>query len=277
MKPRVIPKIGDIVEIETSSGLAYVQFTEKHTTPPTFGELVRVLPGLHNTRPSDFSALAQKKESYFVFTPLRLACRRKQATIVSNQPVPEWAQGIPIMRMANGFDENGKGRDWYLWDGIETWPATGNPEDLNNLSIAAIWGHDILTERLAERWLPSDEPVENPSSVKFEQQGSYTKAEQAKEESEVLRPDSPEPQEVRHYLYFPTEIVANNATRILKAHGYSAEARRSEAQDSWLILVSSLAQLDQEQLNDAMTYLKDFAASRGGEYDGWDVLVNETS
>jgi hypothetical protein len=45
MKPRVTPKIGDIVEIETSDGLAYVQFTAKHTTPPVFGELVRVLPG----------------------------------------------------------------------------------------------------------------------------------------------------------------------------------------------------------------------------------------
>ena len=277
MKPRVTPKIGDIVEIKTSSGLAYVQYTANHTMPPVFGQLVRVLPGLHNTRPSDFSALAQKKENYFVFTPLGLACRRKQGTIVGNEPVPDWAQGIPLMRMANRFDENGKGHDWYLWDGIETWPATGTPQDLNNLSIAAIWGHDVLIERLAEGWLPSDEPVENRSSMKFEKQSSLSNTEDATEDFEVSESDTSELREVRHYLYFPTEISANNAARILRADEYSASMRRSEAQDSWVIEVTSRTQLDQKNLSDAMTYLKNFAAANGGEYDGWYVLVSETS
>ena len=123
MKTRIIPQIGDIVEIKTPKGLAYVQYTAKHTAPPVFGELIRVLPGLYDSPPVDFSALAKEKEKYFVFTPITLACRKKWATVVSNEAVPVRAQGVPIMRMANRIGAGGKVGDWYLWDGIDASPA----------------------------------------------------------------------------------------------------------------------------------------------------------
>jgi Regulator of ribonuclease activity B len=275
MKPRVIPKIGDIVEINTPKGLAYVQYTARHTVPPGFGDLVRVLPGLYKTRPSDFSVMAKKKENYFIFTPLGLACRRKQAVIVGNEPVPSWARGIPLMRMANRFDENGKGHDWYLWDGVRTWPATGKPEELNKVSIASIWGHDVLIDRLAEGWLPSDDPVENPSSR--DERLNYLS--DTKETTKALEGESEisEPRQVRHYLYFPTETSARDAAEVLKADGYSAHVRRSKAQDSWLLQLTAHTQLDENELSKTMTYLKSLAAAKGGEYDGWDALVSDAS
>jgi|SRR5919205_731208 hypothetical protein len=155
MKARVIPKLGDVVEIKTPKGLRYVQYSAKHTSHPVFGELVRVLPGLYDSRPADLPTLVLEKEDYFVFTPIGLACRRKWATIVSNDAVPGWAEGIPVMRMPNSIDDQGKGHDWYLWNGNDTWCAAG--VDLARISIASIWGHDVLVERLAEGWLPADD------------------------------------------------------------------------------------------------------------------------
>jgi ribosomal protein L34E len=64
------PRIGDVIEIETPKGLAYAQYTYKHDTPPRYGALLRVLPGLYEARPSDFSDLVQQDERFYVFFPL---------------------------------------------------------------------------------------------------------------------------------------------------------------------------------------------------------------
>src|ERR1700731_1908718 len=97
-------KIGDICEIETPAGLAYVQCTH---VSPDMGALVRVLPGLLKARPIDFEQLAKQKELYFTFYTLNYAIRDHQVTIVSNQPVPEWARS-PLMRWSGLTDETGK-------------------------------------------------------------------------------------------------------------------------------------------------------------------------
>jgi hypothetical protein len=73
-----------------------------------------VLPGLYESPPVDLSALAKEKEKYFVFTPITFACRKKWATIVSNEAIPAWVQGVPVMRMANRIGPDGEERDWYL-------------------------------------------------------------------------------------------------------------------------------------------------------------------
>jgi hypothetical protein len=45
-------KIGDIAEIKTAAGLAYVQYTHDSED---MGQIVRVLPGLYASRPTDFA------------------------------------------------------------------------------------------------------------------------------------------------------------------------------------------------------------------------------
>ncbi len=67
MKKRA--EIGDVCEIRTPAGLAYVQYTHPH---PSMGQLVRVLPGLYAGRP-DVRELAQQKELYFIFYTLDYA------------------------------------------------------------------------------------------------------------------------------------------------------------------------------------------------------------
>src|ERR1700753_568821 len=56
-------QVGQILEIETSRGLAYVQYVSRHTK---YGDTIRVLPGLFKARPPEFSELA-REQGYFTF------------------------------------------------------------------------------------------------------------------------------------------------------------------------------------------------------------------
>ena len=78
-------KIGDIFEIKTPAGLAYVQYTHPGGD---MGALVRVLPGLFSARPTNFAELSKHREIYFVFYTLKYALRDHQIEIVSHQPIP---------------------------------------------------------------------------------------------------------------------------------------------------------------------------------------------
>jgi hypothetical protein len=46
-------KLGDLFEINTPNGKAYLQYVYKDST---LGELVRVLPGLYKERPSELNS-----------------------------------------------------------------------------------------------------------------------------------------------------------------------------------------------------------------------------
>jgi len=152
-------KIGDICEIKTPVGLAYVQYTHDGEH---MGELVRVLPGTYSTRPDDFSALAKQQELYFAFYILHYALRDKDAEIVSNQPVPEWAQPFPIMR-SSGFIDKGKVHNWIIGHPlrlrtVEEIRKAQHVRELTpeqkKLSIDGLCSHPALVEDIVRGWTP---------------------------------------------------------------------------------------------------------------------------
>ena len=67
---RIRKKIGDVIEIPTSKGFAYVQYTHYHKDPPVYGSLIRVLQEFYKTRPSEqeFSEIVKNHidSKYFV-------------------------------------------------------------------------------------------------------------------------------------------------------------------------------------------------------------------
>lgn len=274
MKTRIIPKIGDVVEIKTPKGLAYVQYTAKHTAPPVFGELIRVLPGLYDSPPVDFSALANEKERYFVFTPITFACRKKWATIVSNEAVPAWAQGVPVMRMANRTGPDGKGSDWYLWDGVDVSPA--NNADIRDLSIAEILGHEILVDRLAEGWLPSHNYSSDDRLSEVSGNSDALDTRETPTELPHSLVSERAPAQVRHYLFFPSKALADAAGKTLKTQGYSVNIKPdlSTEQTSWLVQVTIDSVIDDAATNKTVADFEAVASSNDGEYDGWDMLLN---
>jgi hypothetical protein len=68
-------RIGDVVEIPTAKGLAYAQYTHYHKDPSEFGELIRVLQGFYEKRPSreELEEIVKKPHRFVIFFPIKYA------------------------------------------------------------------------------------------------------------------------------------------------------------------------------------------------------------
>ncbi len=121
---RIKKKIGDVIEIPTSKGLAYVQYTHQHTAPPVFGSLVRVLQGFYDKRPSDdeLERIVKKPHRFQTFCPVYRVVNIGDWERVGSFPIPEFAQQFPIFKNTNARPKDDpKEKIWSLWDGEKSW------------------------------------------------------------------------------------------------------------------------------------------------------------
>jgi hypothetical protein len=118
-------RIGDVVEIPTAKGLAYVQYTHYHKDPPEFGELIRILQGFYEKRPSreELEEIVKRPHRFSVFFPVKIAVTRGIFENIGHFEIPDFAREFPIFKEAitikvrfNPDDVN-----WSLWDGEESW------------------------------------------------------------------------------------------------------------------------------------------------------------
>ena len=147
-------KHGDIFEIETPKGLAYIQYALKENV---YGQLIRVFPGIFDVRPGSFSQLSQAKELYFVFFPVTAAASKGIITYVANEPIPQFAQQRPSMRKRGGIDADGRVLNWWIWDVKGKMLVDQLNEEQRGYSIAAIWNDTMLIERICSNWMPEKE------------------------------------------------------------------------------------------------------------------------
>lgn len=249
---KIKPNIGDIVEIQTPRGFAYAQYTHRS---PRMGDLIRVLPGVYEQRPSSFDDIVASKERYFVFYPLGAALTQKLVTPVGEAEVPEEIQKFPLMRMAGLPDREGKVRDWWLFDGKQERPAGELTPELVHLSIAEVWGHPLLVDRITEDWSPS-------------QFGKEKKIET--EESTRPRPIR---KRVNYYLYFPNKAAATKVSEILKGEGLAVEMRRGANGNDWLVLASSFPGPNTNDKKKMIARLEHLATAYSGRYDGEETAL----
>lgn len=146
------PKLGDIVEISTTKGLAYAQVTHKH---PMYGVLLRVMAGLHISRPESFSALRQAEPQFSTFFPLAAACNHGLARIVVNEPISEHLREFPTFRTsAKGKD--GVWGPWWLWDGEREWKVGDLKPGMEALPPRGTINDTLLVERIVSGWRHKD-------------------------------------------------------------------------------------------------------------------------
>ena len=81
---RIRPRFGDIIEINTAKGFAYALYTHKHTDPPRWGSVLRIIPGVFLTRPEAFQRLIELEPQFITFFPLGAACNRHIVRIVDS-------------------------------------------------------------------------------------------------------------------------------------------------------------------------------------------------
>ncbi|MGI9424463.1 MAG: hypothetical protein ACR2PA_14810 [Hyphomicrobiaceae bacterium] len=106
---------GDVVELETSAGLAYLQVTHLHHAYP---EIVRALAGLHQTRPADLNLLVNLPTRFITMTPLaaNLAAGQLTGTRIGHFQIPDAARDFPVFRTPIR-DRVRRIVYWWHWDG----------------------------------------------------------------------------------------------------------------------------------------------------------------
>lgn len=109
---------GDIVEVETPRGHAYVQVTHNH---PSYPEVVRGLIGPYE-QGADAATLAKLDTRFVAMIPLAGAVDKGSisARLLGNAPIPDALKAFPKFKMSI-LDKHGGKREnvayWWFWDG----------------------------------------------------------------------------------------------------------------------------------------------------------------
>lgn len=227
-------RIGDVFELETPKGLAYLQYT--HETKSD-GALVRVLRGTYPTR-EPIAPIVNTREQFFAFVPIAASVRQGLVRAVGHHPVPEHARKFPLFK-ARVFAGLGRPQRWDLWDGdvVTSVPGPLTPEQ-RALPIREVVTPSLLADRIGEGWAPEDEVGDVPSPV--------------------LAGRSAE--RVSHYAYFEELAHANAAAERLRSSGVSVEVRPAADGSSWALI--GVAAADAEDVEQVVLLF-------GGVYDGY--------
>lgn len=243
-KRRTKLEIGIVAEVPTSRGLGYIQYTHWNEL---MGALVRVLPGLHQSRPTDLEAVVRRQEAYVTFVPLREAINAGLFELVGRAEVPKAAREFPLFRAAGArLPGQSEPRTWWLWDGQkERNVGKLSPEQMK-LPIRSTLMPPVLIARVEAQWRPG-EP--EPAAV-------------ARPEERAVHPG----QAARHYLYFPDEEAARRAAAAIADDGLQPVVELTAVGDDWLVRVSG----GRSEFEEATKHLERVAKDFGGHYDGWE-------
>lgn len=249
------PQLGDVYEVDTPSGVGYLQYTHEHKL---MGSLVRVLPGVFSVPPTDLSELVSGPTRFVVFYPIGATIRdRARVRFVDHFDVPSHARPFPLMKWEKASQEDGK-VGWTLWDGNKsqgTLPAQLSP-DQALLPQVAIFNHNYLVERLATDWT-------------WEHETAAVEASATEDSGSADSVDVAGAKKVRHLLYFRSESSAHKGATTITDRlrlPASVEARG----DTWLVLVTGAP----ETVEDADAIAR-IAQQAGGEYDGWEAELSQ--
>ena len=147
-------KEGDILEVPTAKGLAYVQVTHRH---PTMGQLVRVLSGFFKSRINDFESLAQQEHEFVTFIPATAIVNRGIFKRVANVPIPIEAQKFPVFRGIGRLPGFGK-QVWWLWDGENSWEVGDLSPEQQKLPVEGVWTDITLIQGIEQGYRPENDP-----------------------------------------------------------------------------------------------------------------------
>lgn len=140
--------VGDLIEIPTSKGLAYVQHIFDHKIPPVYGSLIRVLQGFYKTTPSkeELQKIVALPHRFVGFCPVYHAIKAGIFKLIGNFPVPEFARKFPVFKATQAPPKSDpKEVDWWLWDGEKEWKVGKlSEEDLDKYPYRGVFNDTAL-------------------------------------------------------------------------------------------------------------------------------------
>jgi hypothetical protein len=136
-------KLGDIFEIKTANGYAYFQYTHKNLL---CGELIRVLPGLFQLRPSNLDKISKNLGKIIVFFPVSAAAKKNICERVGNFEIPDSAKPFPLFRAGQINPNNPSVSTWWLWNGEKEWKVGELSSEEMKLPLREIVNDELLIE-----------------------------------------------------------------------------------------------------------------------------------
>ena len=87
------------------------------------------------------------------------------------------------------------------------------------------------------------------------------------------------PREVIHFLYFPTQVAAEQASTQLRGEGYAIDVRPAANADQnppnpWLMEARIRAVVDETTVAPMRVRFEQLAEAGSGEYDGWEAAAD---
>lgn len=163
--------IGDVFEIETPAGLAYLQYTHEDD----FGPVVRILPGTFKARPTNIESMVLDRTRFAAIIPVVAGVREGSLVRLGSFGIPGHAAEFPLM-LAVKARLDGTLR-WSIWDGTRMVKS-----DLPTLAEAemdyphrSILNREYLVDRIASDWTWRDETqaeIKESLAVQSEDAGS---------------------------------------------------------------------------------------------------------
>ncbi|MEN3801220.1 hypothetical protein ABDZ32_11620 [Aeromonas veronii] len=141
-------KLGDVLQVLTSKGVAYAQVTHKD---PEFGFLIRFFSGLYDSVPADFSTVVNASVQFSAFFVVQSAVNQGLLSVAANTLIPDRLKAFPIFRSRNG----GPGGSIWLWSGGEAvrLDRSLTPEE-QTYPTEGIISAPLLVERIENNYRP---------------------------------------------------------------------------------------------------------------------------
>ncbi len=144
-------KIGDLVEVSTSQGLVYAQYTHKNSR---YGALLRVFNNVYAEKPLHLEDTINDELRFSTFFPLKAAVDQGIVKIVGNFSVSKEFSQFPVFRAGVVDPSTGKVAIWWLWDGNSEERIGSLSDDQKHLPIRGVWNDTLLIERIESNWTP---------------------------------------------------------------------------------------------------------------------------
>jgi hypothetical protein len=263
-KRRKRARFGDVLEVSTPRGLAYIQYTCLKEDP-WYLETIRVLPGFFSSRPTDFTDLVNSPKAFFAFYPARAAVSQGLVEIVAHHPMsPE--QSFPAAyRRAGASNREGRVLAWFICEGTKETMVRELTQEQLYLPVTDIFLHDSLVTALTEEWRP-----EHETGIPPPRQAATTP-------EAPTPPGDSSPQRVQHFLYFPKAKDSKAAADQLSAQGFTVDRRKSADAKNWLVLATHTVSPESQDLDSVRETLERLAQAHSGEYDGHEIAVTPAS
>jgi hypothetical protein len=146
-------RYGDVAEVSTPRGVGYLQYVGKH---PSYGDVIRIVPGLYAVRPADLEKVVQNV-GFVTFYPFSAAVRRGFLEIVANYPIPAGGEAPARVRRAGAMAPNGRVLTWIINGEQGDYVREKLTPEETHFPIAEIWNHEMLIHQLASEWRPEKE------------------------------------------------------------------------------------------------------------------------